>query len=131
MIVFSHAMSLLRNIASEMRTRAAGPVSLENPLSGPRNHLYASAIVLRLVGDAGMMGAIGAGAHTFRGPAKSKFRRAWVADRPVAHRLAEIHDRHRLGEGHHDILGYGGDRLLHRGGADRENRIAVDDRDAL
>src|ERR1700730_2183750 len=77
--------------------------TLRPPLAPP--------VMLGLIGDARVAGAIWSLARQFLGAAETKFRLSRIADRPTAHRLAQFRNGHGVGYRNHNVpyrLGRGG-----------------------
>ena len=91
--------------------RAAHPHCRSNRIFVARNSLrkpplrprLAPPVMLGLIGDARMTGAIWSFARQFLGAAETKVRLGRIADRPTAHRLAQFHNGHGFGYRHHDV----------------------------
>ena len=72
---------------------------------------FAPPIMLGLIGDARVAGAIRSLARQFLGAAEAKVRLGRIADRPTAHRLPQFRNGHGFGYRHHNLphrLGRGG-----------------------
>ena len=99
----------------------SSPIGFELVSSGPEalglfcGPPLAPPVILGLIGDARVAGAIWSLAWQFLGAAEAKFRLGRIADRPTAHRLAQFRNGHGFGYRHHNVP-----HLLGRGSFNHE-----------
>ena len=113
---FFAAISFAAMIASAARvapkaTRQILSTSLKRATRSVLRPPFAPPVMLGLIGDARVAGAIRSLARQFLGAAEAKFRLGRIADRPTAHRLPQFRNGHGFGYRHHNLphrLGCGG-----------------------